>query len=88
MRGSGIKAIIYIDDGIPVFWGFEIAKYVSEPVRNDLLSGEFVIKNKKNNFNPKARGNWLGKIIYTKELTLKRLGFLKVDFSEGQYDST
>ena len=79
LRGSGIKAIIYIDDGIPAFWGNEIAKYVTERVRNDLHSGEFVTKNKKNNFNPTARVNWLGKIIYTKELTLKRLGFLKVD---------
>ena len=37
-RGRGIEAIIYIDDGIAAFRGFEIAKSVSELVRNDILS--------------------------------------------------
>ena len=52
-RGRGIKTIIYIDDDITTFLGFEIAKSVSELVINDLLSAGFVIDNEKSNFNPK-----------------------------------
>ena len=56
-RGRDIKAIIYIDDGIAAFRGFEIAKSVSEPVRNDLLSAEFVINNKKSDLILKQKEN-------------------------------
>ena len=58
-RGRGIKAIIYIDDDIVECRGFEIAKSVSELVKNDLLSAGFMINNKKSNFNPKTKGKWL-----------------------------
>ena len=68
-RGRGIKDIIYIDDGIATFRGFEIAKSVCELVRNNLLSAGFVINNEKNDFNPKTKGKWLGTIIDTRELT-------------------
>ena len=44
-RGKGIKAIIYIDDGIATSRSFEIAKSVGELVRHDLLSAGFVINN-------------------------------------------
>ena len=69
-RGRGIKAIIYIDDGIAPFRGLEIAKSVSELVRNNLLSVGFVINNEKSDFNPKTKGKWLGRIIDTRELNL------------------
>ena len=69
MEGKVIKAIIYTDDGIARFRGFEIAKSVSELVRNDLLSAGFVIINRKSDFNPKTKGKWLGTIIDTRELT-------------------
>ena len=69
MEGRGIKSIIYIDDSITAFRGFEIAKSFSEFVRNDLLSAGFVINNEKSDFNPKTKGKWLGTIINTRELT-------------------
>ena len=69
MEGGGIKAIIYTDDSITAFQGFEIAKSVSELVRNELLSAGFVINNKKSDFNPKTKGNCLSTIIGTRELT-------------------
>ena len=47
MEGKVIKAIIYTDDGIARFRGFEIAKSVSELVRNDLLSAGFVTTTKR-----------------------------------------
>ena len=69
LEGRGIKAIIYIGDGIAAFRGFEIAKSVSELVRNDLLSAGLVINNEKSDFNPKTKGKWLGTSIDTRELT-------------------
>ena len=68
-RGRGIKAIIYIDDGIAASRSFEIAKSVRELVRHDLLSAGFVINNEKSDFNPKTKGKWLGTVIDTRELT-------------------
>ena len=68
-RGRGIKAIIYIDDVIAVFRGFEIAKSVSELVRNDLLSAGFVINNEKSDFSLKTKRKCLGTIMHTRELT-------------------
>ena len=58
LEGRGIKAIICNDNGIAAFCGFEIAKFVSELVRNDLLSVECVIDYAKSDFNPKSRGKW------------------------------
>ena len=57
--GGGIKAVIYIEDGIAAFRGFEIAKSVSEIVTNDLLSVGFVMSNGKGDFNPKIKGKCL-----------------------------
>ena len=68
-RGRGIKAIIYIDNGIAASRSFAIAKSVREIVRHDLLSAGFVINNEKSDFNPKTKGKWLGTVIDTRELT-------------------
>ena len=68
-RESGIKVIIFIDDGIAAFQGFEITKSISELIRNDLLPAGFVIINEKTNFNPKTKEEWLATIIGTRELT-------------------
>ena len=62
-RGRGIKAIIFIEEGIAASRSFEIAKFVSELVRHDLLSAGFVISNEESDFNPKAKGKWLGTVI-------------------------
>ena len=67
--GRDIKAIIYIDDSMTACRGFEIAESVSKLVRNDLLSAEFVINNKKSDFYSKTKVKWLGTIIDTTELT-------------------
>ena len=69
-RESDIKVIIFIDDGIAAFQGFEITKSISELVRNDLLPAGFVIINEKTNFNPKTKEKWLATIIGTRELTV------------------
>ena len=68
-RGIGIRAIIYIDDGIPASRSFELAKTAGELVKNDLVSAGFVINVEKSDFNPKTKGKWLGTIIETIEMT-------------------
>ena len=57
---GGIKAIIYTDNGIAAFQGFENVESVSALIRNDLLSAGFVINNEKSDLNPKRKGKWLG----------------------------
>ena len=64
-RGMGIKAIIYIDDGISAFRNFELAKSVGEHIKNDLISAGFVINMEKSDFKPKPKGKWLGTISHT-----------------------
>ena len=68
-RGIGIKAIIYIDDGIAASRSFELAKTAGELVKNDLVYAGFVINAEKSDFNPKTKGKWLGTIIDTIETT-------------------
>ena len=68
-RGIGIKAIIYIDDGIAASRSFELAKTAGELIKNDLVSAGFVINSEKSDFNPKTKGKWLGTIINTIEMT-------------------
>ena len=55
-RGIGIKAIIYIVDGIAEYRSLELAKTASKLVKNDLASTGFVINVKKSDFNPKTKG--------------------------------
>ena len=55
-RGIGIKAIIYIDDGIAVSHSFELGKTACELIKNDLVSAGFVINAEKGDFNPKTKG--------------------------------
>ena len=61
-RGIGIKAIIYIDDGIAASRSFELAKKAGELVKNDLVSAGLVI-------NAETKGKWLGTIIDTIRMT-------------------
>ena len=68
-RGIGIKAIIYIDDGIAASRSFELAKTTGKLVKNDLVSAGLVINVEKSDFNPKTKANWLGTIIDTIEMT-------------------
>ena len=67
--GRGIKTIVYMDDGIPAWRSFEIAKSVSELVSHNLLSAGFAINNEKSDFNPKTKRKWLDRVIDTKKLT-------------------
>ena len=69
LEGGGIKAIIYTDNGIAAFQGFENVESVSAIIRNDLLSAGFVINNEKSDLNPKTKGKWLGVRRDTRELT-------------------
>ena len=51
-RGIGIKAIVYIDDGIILSGSFELAKKADKLDKNDLVSAKFVISVEKSDFNP------------------------------------
>ena len=68
-RDIGIKAIIYIDDGVAASRSFELAKIASELVKKNPVSAGFVINVEKSNFNPNTKGKWLGTIIDTIETT-------------------
>ena len=68
-RGIGIKAIIYIDDGIVASRSFQLAKTTGKLIKNDLVSAGFVINAEKSDFYPKTRGKWLGTIIDTIGMT-------------------
>ena len=65
----GVKAINYIDDGVATSSGFELAKTAGKLVGNDLVSAGFVIDSRKRDFDPKAKGKWLGTMIDTIEMT-------------------
>ena len=67
--GTGIKAIMYIDDGIAASRSFDLSKTTGKLVKNDLVSAEFIINIEKRDFNPKTNEKWLGTIIDTIEMT-------------------
>ena len=54
-RSKGIKAIIYIDDGIAEFRTFELAKSAAHLVRINLISAGFVINEDQSNFIPQNK---------------------------------
>ena len=69
-RGIGIKAIIYIDDGIAASCSFELCKTAGELIKNDLVSTGFIINVEKSDFNPKIKGKWLPSQHFNVESTL------------------
>ena len=59
-RGSGIRCVVYIDDGLIMASGFERALKDSNFVRDSLESAGLVINIEKSNWMPQQRGRWLG----------------------------
>ena len=59
-RGRGLKAIVYLDDGVVAVHGKEIAIRESALVRGDLESAGFVVNIEKSQWDPSHNIEWLG----------------------------
>lgn len=68
-RGTGIKSILYIDDGINGNTSLPQATKSAQIIRTDLANAGFVVNEAKSNFAPTQVGQWLGMIIDTKDMT-------------------
>ena len=68
-RGEGIKAVLYIDDGIGAKSEWESARLAGQHMANVLTQAGFHINRRKSNFEPTQVGQWLGTIINTKNMT-------------------
>lgn len=65
-RGQGIKAIIYLDDGILSGKSQEETSEASDIARRDIENSGLVLNLEKSDFNPRQEGQWLGTVINTK----------------------
>jgi len=68
-RSSGIRSILYIDDGINGSNSYKSALISAKAVFQDLENSGFVINIEKSDFEPKQTGEWLGSIIDTRNMT-------------------
>ena len=68
-RGSGIKAILYIDDGINGSTSLPRTHIAADIVRDDLIKAGFVINEDKSNFVPSQTGHWVGYRVNTQNMT-------------------
>ena len=59
-RGQGIRAVVYLDDGIVAVEGREAASRASEKVREDLSKAGFVAHAEKSHWEPTRNIVWLG----------------------------
>ena len=59
-RGQGLRAVVYLDDGIIAVEGEEAASRASEAVKDDLRKAGFVIHVKKSQWEPTRNIVWLG----------------------------
>lgn len=59
-RGRGIRAIVYIDDGIVAVKSKQNAIMISHQVREDLRNAGFVVNMSKSNWFPTKETTWLG----------------------------
>ena len=62
-RGRGLKAIIYLDNGIVAVRGKERAVRESASVKRDLESAGFVVNVEKSQWDPSHSTEWLGFLI-------------------------
>ena len=69
-RGRGLKAIIYLDDGIVAIKGKDMALEESRHVKQDLESAGFVINMEKSIWDPCNHLEWLG---------------FQIDLSKGEF---
>ncbi len=66
-RSAGLKAIVYIDDGICSASSFEASVSASEAITSDLRNAGFVLNKEKSHLAPMQVGRWLGFIIDLQE---------------------
>ena len=59
-RGRGLKAIVYLDDGIIALKGEEKAKVESSKVKQDLEKAGFIVNVEKSVWEPSRSMEWLG----------------------------
>ena len=59
-RGMGIRAFMYIDDGIGVFRSAENASKLGPIMKAHLQSAGFLVNDKKSNWDPSPSLSWLG----------------------------
>ena len=62
-HGRGLKAIVYLDDGIVAVEGKREALLESQLVKKELESAGFVINVEKSQWDPSTRMGWLGFLI-------------------------
>jgi len=62
-RGRGLKAIVYLDDGIVAVRGLERAQHESLLVKEDLEKEGLVVNLEKTQWSPSDRIEWLGFIV-------------------------
>ena len=85
-QGSGLKAILYLDDGIVAVKGRDNAVRESARVKQDLESAGLVVNIEKSVWEPTHSLEWLGLIIDLKKgeflVPQAKLEALKVKLSE------
>lgn len=59
-RSRGMRAIVYIDDGLLLASGFEQAMAYRDVVKHTLHAAGFITNNEKCQWEPKQRAKWLG----------------------------
>ena len=69
-RGKGLKAIIYLDDGIVSVKGEHQAREASAQVRDDLEKAGFIVNTEKSSWVPSQIIDWLG---------------FRIDLAEGMF---
>ena len=70
-RGQGLKAVIFLDDGIVSNGDERSTKMAAETIRRDLLDAGFLINHAKSDFLPTQKREWMGVIIDTTKLTFE-----------------
>ena len=59
-RGNGLRAVVYLDDGIVAVNGMEAAEQTSIIVRQDLADAGFLAHEQKSQWIPSQKIQWLG----------------------------
>ena len=59
-RGNGLRAVVYLDDGIVAVNGMEAAEQTSAIVRQELADAGFLAHEQKSQWIPSQKIHWLG----------------------------
>ena len=62
-RKQGLRALVYMDDGIVTVKGREPATEASKCVRDDLARAGFIVNSAKSNWSQSQQTTWLGFVI-------------------------